>query len=146
MDRGVEGVGEIVASMKLENTVDRGIANAAAHDEATVRSATVTGIVDTGAVLLMLPENVVSQLGLSKLGDAVVRYADERQESRPVAGPVTLHIGNRSMSTDCIVGPPFSEPLIGQIVLERLDLVADCNRRTLGPRPESPDKPLLKLK
>ena len=139
-------MGEIVASMKLENTVDRGIANATAHDEATVRNATVTGIVDTGAVLLMLPENVVSQLGLSKQGDAVVRYADERKESRPVAGPVTVRIGNRSMNTDCIVGPPFSEPLIGQIVLERLDLVADCNRRTLGPRPESPDKPVLKLK
>ena len=28
----------------------------------------------------------------------------------------------------------------------KLDLVADCTNRTLGPRPESPDSPLLKLK
>ena len=69
-----------------------------------------------------------------------------RQEERPVAGPLTIRIGNRFMSTDCIVGPPLSEPLIGQIVLEALDLIADCTNRTLTPRPESPDYPLLKLK
>ena len=55
-------------------------------------------------------------------------------------------IGNRFMSTDCVVGPPLSEPLIGQIILEALDLIADCTNRTLTPRPESPDYPLLKLK
>ena len=53
-------------------------------------------------------------------------------------------IGNRFMSTDCVVGPPLSEPLIGQIILEALDLIADCTNRTLTPRPESPDYPLLK--
>ena len=62
-------------------------------------------------------------------------YADERREIRPVAGPVTVHIGNRVMNTDCIVGPPLSEPLIGQIVLEAMDLVADCTNRTLGAAP-----------
>jgi hypothetical protein len=36
--------------------------------------------------------------------------------------------------------------LIGQLVLEELDLVVDCARNTLGPRPESPTLPLLKLK
>ena len=70
----------------------------------------------------------------------------EYRETRQVAGPVTVHIGDRFMSADCIVGPPSSEPLIGQIVLGALDLVADCANRTLGPRPESPDRPLLKLK
>ena len=50
------------------------------------------------------------------------------------------------MNADCIVGPPSSDPRIGQIVLKALDLVADCGNRTLGPRPESPDRPLLKLK
>ena len=48
------------------------------------------------------------------------------------------------MSTDCVVGPPVSEPLVGQTVMEALDLVADCTKRTLTPRPESPDCPLLK--
>jgi hypothetical protein len=76
----------------------------------------------------------------------IVSYADERKEERAVAGPLTIEIGNRFMNTDCIVDPPLSEALIGQIVLEELDLIADGQRRTVHPRPESPIYPLLKLK
>ena len=57
---------------------------------------------------------------------------------------MTVRIGNRSMSMDCVVGPPLSEPLLGQVVLETLDLIADCTNRALTPR--YPDYPLLKLK
>ena len=139
-------MGEIVASIELENAADRGIVSQGLRDESTIRRTTVEGVVDTGAVMLMLPENVVGRLGLDRQREVVVTYADERKETRPVAGPLTIRIGNRFMNTDCIVGPPLSEPLIGQIVLEALDLVADCTNRTLSPRPESPDSPLLKLK
>ena len=139
-------MGEIVASMELENTADRSVAARGLLDEAAIRRTTVKGVVDTGAVMLVLPENVVGRLGLRTRRQVVVTYADERKETRAVAGPVTIHIGNRFMIAECIIGPPLSEPLIGQIVLEALDLVADCTNRTVGPRPESPDSPLLKLK
>ncbi|MBC7106582.1 MAG: hypothetical protein H5T97_11640, partial [Firmicutes bacterium] len=46
----------------------------------------------------------------------------------------------------CVVGPPGSEPLLGQIVLERLDLLVDPREGRLVPRPESPYVPSLKLK
>ncbi len=52
--------------------------------------------------------------------------------------------GGTCLVTECVVGPPLSEPLIGQIVLEALDLIADCANRTLSPR--TPDYPSLKLK
>ena len=136
-------MGEIVASIELENAADRGIVSQGLRDESTVRRTTVEGVVDTGAVMLMLPENVVGRLGLERQREVAITYADERKETRPVAGPLTIRIGNRFMNTDCIVGPPLSEPLIG---LEALDLVADCTNRTLSPRPESPDRHLLKLK
>ena len=139
-------MGEIVVSMELENTVDRDIASEGLRDESTVRRATVDGVADTGAVMLVLPQDVVDHLGLRTRREVLVAYANEYRETRQVAGPVTVQIGNRFMNADCIVGPPSSEPLIGQIVLEGLDLVADCGNRTLAPRPESPDSPLLKLK
>ena len=139
-------MGEIVASVELENTADRDNASDGLRDESTIRRTTVKGVVDTGSVMLVLPENVVSRLGLRTRREVVVTYADERKETRPVAGPATVHIGNRFMIAECVIGPPLSEPLIGQIVLEALDLVADCTNRTVGPRPESPDSPLLKLK
>ena len=128
--------------MELKNTADRNIASEGLRDRATIRRTQVTGVVDTGVVMLVLPENVVDRLSLERQRKVVVCYADERKESRAVA----VHIGNRVMITECVVGPPLSEPLIGQIVLEALDLIADCTNRTVTPRPESPDYPLLKLK
>ena len=63
---------------------------------------------------------------------------DERREERPV-GLVTIEIGNLSTETACIIGRPGTEVLIGQVVLEELDLIADCKNRSLGPRhPEGP--------
>ena len=137
-------MGEIHASVALENPGDRNHFRRGYGQESDVRRSTVDAIVDTGAVMLVLPQNVVERLGLDQQGTVVVTYADERKEERPLAGPVTVRIGNRSLNTDCIVGPPLSEPLIGQIVLEALDLIADCTNRTLAPR--FPDYPLLKLK
>ena len=139
-------MGEIVASMELENAGDREVVSLGLRDESTVRRTTVNGVVDTGAVMLVLPEDVVDGLGLRTQREVVVTYANDYSETRPVAGPVTVRIGNRFMIAECVIGPPSSEPLIGQIVLEALDLVADCGKRALAPRPESPDRPLLKLK
>ena len=129
-------MGEITVNVTLENPIDRGVFERGGGEESAIRRSSVDAIVDTGAVMLVLPQNVVERLGLE------IR----QQAERPVAGPLTIRIGNRFMSTDCVVRPPLSEPLIGQIILGALDLIADCTNRTLTPRPESPDYPLLKLK
>lgn len=50
------------------------------------------------------------------------------------------------MITEYIVSPPLSEALIGQVILEELDLIPDCQKQTLSPRPESPILPSLKMK
>ena len=139
-------MGEIVVDAELENPIDRGVFERGYGKESDIRRTSVKAVVDTGAVMLMLPQNVVERLGAALSGTVIVTYADERREERPTAGPFTLRLCNRSMPVDCVVGPPLSEPLIGQIVLERLDLIADCTNRILIPRPESPDYPLLKLK
>ena len=136
-------MGEIVVSVGLENYVDRSNARSGVRTE-PVRRARVDGVVDTGAVMLVLPRNVVERLGLDPLRTAVVTYADERRDERPVAGPVAVEVCDRFMVTECVVDPPSSEALIGRIVLEALDLIADCANRTLTPR--TPDYPTLKLK
>ena len=136
-------MGEIAVDFELENPVDRGIVERGLGEEPGVRRARVRGIVDTGAVMLVLPQNLVERLGLRVQETMVVTYADNRTEERPVAGPVTVRIGGRSTRTDCVVGPPSGEVLIGQIILEALDLIADCTNRTLTPR--IPDYPLLRI-
>ena len=99
-----------------------------------------------GAVLMLLPQELVEALGLRRVDKAVVALADDRKVEMDMAGSIGLTILGRTMVTDCLVGPLGCEPLIGQVVLERLDLIPDPLKRTLSPRPESPYLPTLKLK
>ena len=55
-----------------------------------------------------------------------------------IRASVTLENG------EAIVGPAGSQVLIGQIVLEALDLIADCRNRTLAP--SHPEGPVLALR
>lgn len=103
-------------------------------------------LIDTGALMVLLPEDEVGKLGLVRGGHVIVTYADDRREQLSTARGLEVTILGRTMVTDCVIGPPLCEPLIGQLVLEELDLIVDCARRQIGPRPESPNLPLLKLK
>ena len=138
-------MGEIVVDIELENVEDRGLARAGHLPDSDIRRAVIPAVADTGAMMLALPEDIVSQLGIRRTGSIATTYADGRRDELPVAGPLIVQIGDRSMPTDCIVLPQGTEALVGQLVMERLDLVADCVAQTLHPRPESPDRPLMRL-
>ncbi len=139
-------MGEVRVKVDLENYEDRAVARRGLLAEDQVRRERVEVVVDSGAVMLVLPQDLVEALGLPTLRKAIVAYADERKEERNVAGVVSVKVAGRSVETSCVVGPPGSEPLLGQIVLEEADLLVDCANRRLVPRPESPYLPTLKLK
>ena len=136
-------MGEIRTSVALENSWDRENVDRGLGVEADVRRTSVEGIVDTGAVSLVIPEEIATELGLRRWGTRTVVYADERREERPVTD-VTIEIGNLATRTEAIVGAAGSQVLIGQVVLETLDLIADCKNQTLAPR--HPDGPVLALR
>ena len=138
-------MGEIVVDIELENVVDRGRAEDGELPEADIRRAAISAVADTGAIMLALPEDVVSRLGIRQRSSITATYADGRQGELPVAGPLLVRIGDRSMPANCIVLPQGTDALVGQLIMEGLDLVADCVARTLHPRPESPDRPLMRL-
>src|SRR5712692_6735718 len=139
-------MGEVKVEIKLENAIDRGMVGRGLLTEDEVRSFNVRVLADTGAAMLVLPQDEVEALGLSEVRKAVVKYADERKEERSVAGPVTVRVDSRAATVDCIVGPPNSEPLLGHVVMEIMDLIVDPLQQRLTPRPESPFLPELKLK
>jgi len=138
-------MGEVKVELELENAVDRELLRLGHIKQEQLRSLTIQALVNSGAVMLVLPQDLVEVLGLREVGKAIVTY-DERKEERPLAGIVTVRVGSRVTSVNCIVGPPSSEPLVGQVVLETMDLLVDSVQQKLVPRPESPFLPLLKLK
>jgi predicted aspartyl protease len=140
-------MGDVYVEVELVNYQDRVLVEHGYREAASIRQERVRVLADSGATLLVLPQDLVERLGL-RITDrkVIVTYADERKDERPVAGVLTIRVGERDMETECVVGPPRSEPLLGQIILERLDLLVDCAQGRLVPRPESPYLPLLKLK
>lgn len=139
-------MGEVRTRVTLENQGDRVLAEAGHLDIARVRRVELEALVDTGAVMTLLPQDVVEALGLPLDGNIIVTLANEDRVELARARFLSLTIGGRQMDTDCRVGPPQCEPLVGQLVLERLDLIVDPIRRVISPRPESPFLPSLKLK
>lgn len=138
-------MGTIYSDVLLTNCDDRALRERGYISQEEVRSVEVTGIVDTGAVMLYVPRDIVDRLGLVTRYATGVQYADGRTDELPVAGPVAVTIVGRTMDTNCIVGSPGGEVLIGQIELERLDLVANCKNKTLMPNPNSPLGPMLPI-
>ena len=100
-------MGEIRTNVTLENRDDRGAVQLGLRAEADVRRTTVEGVVDTGAVSLVIPKEIATELGLQNWGTRTVVYADERREERP-ATDVTIEIGNLATRTEAILEPTGS--------------------------------------
>jgi len=139
-------MGEIRATVLIENGGDAELSRRGMLDPGDVRRVDAHMVVDTDAVVVLLPQDMVEALGLVPFEKRVVTLADDRKVEMPIAGPLRLTVFRRSMSTDCLVGPPRCEPLLGQVVLESLDLIVDSTKRQLSVRPESPFLPTVKLK
>ncbi len=127
-------MGRVAVDVAITNAADQVLAEAGHLPADQVRRATIEGIVDTGAAMLVLPESAASQLGLPKTGVTSVRYADHRTASRDIVGLVRLELLGRTSVFDAVVEPGRSTALIGAIVLEALDLMVDCKNQTLHPR------------
>jgi predicted aspartyl protease len=99
-----------------------------------VRHIVVSGIVDSGAARLVLPQHVADQLKLPFDGETTVRYADQRQERRERVRDVWIQLNGRHGVFSAVVEPARKDALIGAIVLEELDLLVDCTIQSLYPR------------
>ncbi len=101
-------------------------------------------MVDTGAVRSVLPVHVLEKLGVGTRGQRVVEYADGRNDVVNISELVIFDIlGRDTLEEALILG---DEVLIGQTVLEKLDLLADCANQRLIPNPAHPDQPVSKVK
>ena len=105
----------------------------------------VEAVIDAGATMLVLPQSVVDELGLRKIGDRRVKYANNQTQVKPVYRGVILGIKGRDGIFDVLAEVEGSEPLVGQIVLEALDLVVDLTTKTIIPNPRSPDMPMVEI-
>ena len=137
-------MGEVRVKVKLTNAGDEILVRRGLLTADQIRIYEADGLVDTGAVRSVLPLHVVQLLGLAIVGKARATYANDASEDVDVSEVVGISLlGRRTTEEMLVLG---SDVLIGQTVLESLDLQVDCmNQRVIG-NPAHPDQPIVKIK
>ncbi len=102
-------------------------------------------LVDSGAVELALPVEIIDQLRLEQLGVVQVCTADGAQHEYRVFGIAELEVQGRMSHIRAIELPHGAEPLLGAVPLEEMDWHISPSEKKLVPNPKSPEKPLLHL-
>lgn len=139
-----ETMGEVRTVVTLTNATDQVLVRRGKLAPDEVHTYRADALVDTGAVRTVLPPHVVQQLDLAIRGRRVVELADGRKESVGLTEPVEIDIDGRNTIEDALV--LGDEVIIGQTVLETLDLYVDCANKRLFPNPAHPDQPVVKIK
>jgi clan AA aspartic protease len=137
-------MGEVRVKVKLTNSADIAMLRRNLIQSIQLRSVEADALVDTGAVSLVLPSFVVERLGLARPFKQIAEYADGRRDEVDVTEPVLVELMDRHTNEEALV--LGDEVIIGQTILEKMDLHVDCRERRLLPDPSHPDQPVLKVK
>lgn len=137
-------LGEVRVNVRLTNAGDEVMVRRGLLTADKIRSCEADALVDTGAIRSVLPIDVVQRLGLATVGKTRAAYANDLTEDVDVTEMVGIDlIGRRTTEETLVLG---SEVLIGQTVLESLDLLVDCVTHRVIPNPAHPDQPVIKVK
>ena len=137
-------MGEVRVKVKLTNGGDEVMFRRGLLAPEKIRTYEADALVDTGAVRSVLPIHVVQRLGLMIARKTRATYANDQTEDIDVTEMVGIELLTRRTTEEALV--LGSEVIIGQTVLESLDLLVDCvGRRVIG-NPAHPDQPVIKIK
>jgi predicted aspartyl protease len=101
--------------------------------------------VDTGATMLVLPGWVQDRFQFPVIRQQAVRYANEETAERDVVYGVEVTACGRKGVFEAVVEPAKRYGLLGAVVLETLDLIAEPRSQRLYVNPRSPDLPMAEI-
>jgi clan AA aspartic protease len=123
-------MGIVQEEITLKNIRDKIMAEEGYIKEFEVRQTTVQAVVDTGAMNLVIDEQLRQQLGLGVVGEKQVTLADSTKRRVKIAETVEIHWKNRSMICQPWV-VSAGRILLGVIPLEYMDLMVDPKNQKL---------------
>ena len=109
-----------------------------------IRQIEVNMLVDSGALMLVINEDIRQALGLDIIDHRPSQLADGTRLELPVAGSIVVRFEGRFCTTNALVLPDDKEPLLGAIPLEEMDLWVNPARGVLTPI--HPEGPVMALK
>ncbi len=138
-------MGQVYADIEIINMGDLELARRGYIDRDEVKRMWIRPLVDSGAFYLCINDNIQEILQLSILENKKFQLADGQSIFCDVVGPVHVKFRNRDATCSAIVLPGDTEPLLGMIPLEEMDVLIDSKRQELIVNPAHPDGAVFKL-
>ena len=113
--------------------------------EEEIRKCNWNMLVDTGAIMLCINETIQEVLQLPLIGKKLSTTATGERVHLPMVGPVRVQFEDRYTNCDALILPGDSEPLLGAIPLEAMDLTVNPSAQTLGGNPKHGGEWVLKV-
>jgi clan AA aspartic protease len=131
-------MGLIRADLEITNLRDVILRDEGVIAQEKVRKMKINFLVDSGAYMLAINENVRTQLGLKKVDKRLAELANGETLELDVVGPLEVRFENRRGSFDAMILPGNSECLLGAIPMQDLDLVIFEKEEKIMIDPEQP--------
>jgi clan AA aspartic protease len=139
-------MGLVYADITLINGEDLILAKRHIIGEDEIKQMNVSMLVDSGAYNLCINETIKEQLSLEVKETRKAQLANGSVEEYEVVGPVEVKFKNRRCSVDAFVLKGDTEPLLGAIPMEDMDVLIHPRRQELVVNPEHPYFAQMKLK
>ncbi len=132
-------MGLIRTEIELISSGDLTLARKGYIKDQDVKRLNVTALVDTGAYMLVINENVKRQLELEVLSKETALLADGSERELEVVGPIEIRFKTRRTTVDALVVPgDTAKVLLGAIPLEGMDVVIDPLKQEMKLPPSRP--------
>ena len=114
-------MGAVHTQVTLTNAIDEALVSRGLLAPKLLRQFETEALVDTGAVHLVISRDIAQALGLRIVGQIMAQYADGLKEQVDVTEAIRIECEGRQTTEDALV--TGDSVLIGQVVLEKLDLL-----------------------
>jgi len=124
-------MGLTYAEIELINAGDKECVRRGYMDIDEVRRIRVNALVDSGAYLMAINENIQEVLQLPVVGKERSFLADGQLVEYDVISPLEVRFGEYFTVCKAVVLPGGAEPLLGAIPMEEMHLIIDPRRQEL---------------
>ena len=136
-------MGQVQVQVILTNYREAVLARLGQLDASQVHRYETEALIDTGATRSVLPPAVAERLGLIRLDHIEAQYANGTFEEVELSEVFTIEMLGRRVNEDAMI--MGAHVLLGATVLEKMDLMVDCNRNRFVPYQGTQDQPVFRV-
>jgi len=139
-------MGLVYADIELVNFKDELLAEEGYKLPSEIRRTKTSILANSGAIRLTINEDLKNKLGLKQGIPLVVTLADGTNRTVESVSGIRVIYKERSCEVDAFVMPGNSEPLLGAVPMELMDLAILPYEGKLDYNPAHPNGPIFHLK